>query len=66
MRDCVDTPILRIKSCEFHSPVFGLCVYSEPPKVEEPEKWEELQLSSLELFIQTHNKNPVERVSLKI
>ncbi|XP_034444135.1 acylglycerol kinase, mitochondrial [Hippoglossus hippoglossus] len=32
----------------------------EPPKVEEPEKWEEKQLSTLELFIQTHNKNPVE------
>uniref|UniRef100_A0A3B4T3E0 Acylglycerol kinase, mitochondrial n=1 Tax=Seriola dumerili TaxID=41447 RepID=A0A3B4T3E0_SERDU len=38
----------------------------EPPKVEEPEKWEEQQLSTLELFIQTHNKNPVERVSQKI
>ncbi|XP_072241509.1 acylglycerol kinase, mitochondrial [Leuresthes tenuis] len=33
----------------------------EPPKVEEPEKWEEQQLTSLELYIQTHNKNPVER-----
>ncbi|KAM7414163.1 hypothetical protein PAMA_019130 [Pampus argenteus] len=33
----------------------------EPPKVEEPEKWEEQQLSSLEVFIQTHNKNPVEK-----
>lgn len=33
----------------------------EPPKVEEPEVWEEQQLSTLELFIQTHNKNPVER-----
>ncbi|XP_028263763.1 acylglycerol kinase, mitochondrial [Parambassis ranga] len=33
----------------------------EPPKVEEPEKWEEQHLSTLELFIQTHNKNPVER-----
>ncbi|XP_060932441.1 acylglycerol kinase, mitochondrial [Limanda limanda] len=32
----------------------------EPPKVEEPEKWEEKQLSTLELFIQTHNKNPME------
>lgn len=32
----------------------------EPPKVEEPEKWEEQQLSTLELFIQTQNKNPVE------
>ncbi|XP_008290565.1 acylglycerol kinase, mitochondrial [Stegastes partitus] len=33
----------------------------EPPKEAEPEKWEEQQLSTLELFIQTHNKNPVER-----
>uniref|UniRef100_A0AAQ5XJS2 Acylglycerol kinase, mitochondrial n=1 Tax=Amphiprion ocellaris TaxID=80972 RepID=A0AAQ5XJS2_AMPOC len=33
----------------------------EPPKEEEPEQWEEQQLSTLELFIQTHNKNPVER-----
>ncbi|CAN9498732.1 unnamed protein product [Ophioblennius macclurei] len=33
----------------------------EPPKVEEPEKWEDQQLSTLELFIQTHNKNPVQR-----
>ncbi|KAK2841974.1 hypothetical protein Q5P01_012174 [Channa striata] len=33
----------------------------EPPKVEEPERWEEKQLSTIELFIQTHNKNPVER-----
>nr|XP_046249368.1 acylglycerol kinase, mitochondrial [Scatophagus argus] len=33
----------------------------EPPKVEEPEEWKEEQLSTLELFIQTHNKNPVER-----
>lgn len=32
----------------------------EPPKVEEPEKWEDQQLSTLELFIQTHNKNPVQ------
>lgn len=33
----------------------------EPLKVEEPEKWEEQQLSSLELLVQTHNKNPVKR-----
>ncbi|KAM8860545.1 acylglycerol kinase, mitochondrial [Synchiropus picturatus] len=33
----------------------------EPPKEEEPEKWEEQELSSLELYIQTRNKNPVER-----
>ncbi|XP_041854093.1 acylglycerol kinase, mitochondrial [Melanotaenia boesemani] len=33
----------------------------EPPKVEEPEKWEEQQLSTLELYIQTHNKNPVQK-----
>lgn len=32
----------------------------EPPKVEEPVKWEEKQLSTLELLIHTHNKNPVE------
>ncbi|XP_051917713.1 acylglycerol kinase, mitochondrial [Hippocampus zosterae] len=31
----------------------------EPPK-EEPEQWEQQKLSSLELHIQTHNKNPVE------
>uniref|UniRef100_A0A3B5A5X5 Acylglycerol kinase, mitochondrial n=1 Tax=Stegastes partitus TaxID=144197 RepID=A0A3B5A5X5_9TELE len=30
--------------------------YWYPPA--EPEKWEEQQLSTLELFIQTHNKNP--------
>lgn len=33
----------------------------EPPKVEEPEEWKEQKLSTLELFIQTHNKNPVQR-----
>ncbi|XP_031721665.1 acylglycerol kinase, mitochondrial [Anarrhichthys ocellatus] len=33
----------------------------EPPKVEEQEQWKEEHLSTLELFIQTHNKNPVER-----
>nr|XP_040018168.1 acylglycerol kinase, mitochondrial isoform X1 [Gasterosteus aculeatus aculeatus] len=33
----------------------------EPPKVEEPEQWKEEHLSTLELFIHTHNKNPVER-----
>ncbi|XP_068579133.1 acylglycerol kinase, mitochondrial [Cebidichthys violaceus] len=33
----------------------------EPPKVEEPEQWKEEHLSTLELFIQTHNKNPVEQ-----
>lgn len=32
----------------------------EPPKMEEPEVWKEQQLSTLELYIQTHNKNPVE------
>ncbi|XP_073328012.1 acylglycerol kinase, mitochondrial [Pagrus major] len=32
----------------------------EPPKVDEPEVWREQKLSTLELFIQTHNKNPVE------
>uniref|UniRef100_A0A669B142 Acylglycerol kinase, mitochondrial n=1 Tax=Oreochromis niloticus TaxID=8128 RepID=A0A669B142_ORENI len=39
--------------------------WNPPAEVEEPEKWEEQQLSTLELFIQTHNKNPVERVSYK-
>lgn len=43
-----------------------LCVFSEPPKVEEPEKWEEQRLSTVELFIKTHNKNPVETVSPNI
>lgn len=33
----------------------------EPPKVEEPEIWQERQLSTLELLIHTHNKNPLER-----
>lgn len=33
----------------------------EPPKVEEPEEWKEQQLSTIELFIQTYNKNPVQR-----
>nr|XP_057942844.1 acylglycerol kinase, mitochondrial [Doryrhamphus excisus] len=33
----------------------------EAPKAEEPEQWKEEKLSSVELFIQTHNKNPVER-----
>lgn len=32
----------------------------EPPKVEEPVKWEEKQLSTLELSVHTHNKNPVQ------
>lgn len=43
--------------------LFGLCLCSEPPKVEEPEEWKEQKLSTLELFVQTHNKNPVQRVS---
>ncbi|XP_029290484.1 acylglycerol kinase, mitochondrial [Cottoperca gobio] len=35
----------------------------EPPKEEEeePEPWQEEHLSTLELYIQTHNKNPVKR-----
>ncbi|TNN85083.1 Acylglycerol kinase, mitochondrial [Liparis tanakae] len=33
----------------------------EPPKEEEPEQWQEEHLSTLELFIQTQNKNPMER-----
>ena len=39
-----------------------VCVRVEPPKVEEPVQWEEKQLSTLELSIHTHNKNPVETV----
>lgn len=38
---------------------------SEPPKLEEPEQWKEEKLSTLELLVQTHNNNPVERASLK-
>uniref|UniRef100_A0A667ZW26 Acylglycerol kinase, mitochondrial n=1 Tax=Myripristis murdjan TaxID=586833 RepID=A0A667ZW26_9TELE len=41
-------------------------VEGKPPKVEEPEKWMEQQLSTLELMIKTHNKNPVEMVSPEI
>lgn len=33
----------------------------EPPKIEETEKWEEKKLSTFELCIHTHNKNPVTR-----
>lgn len=33
----------------------------EPPKIEESEKWEEKKLSTFELCIHTHNKNPVTR-----
>ena len=39
-----------------------VCVCVEPPIVEEPVQWEEKQLSTLELSIHTHNKNPVETV----
>lgn len=46
---------------ELMSHVGSVC--SEPPKSEEPEKWEEQHLSTSELYIQTHNKNPVEGVS---
>lgn len=44
---------------------FGLlCVLAPPvPPAEEPEQWQQQQLSTLELYIQTHNKNPIERVS---
>ncbi|KAJ8392020.1 hypothetical protein AAFF_G00083300 [Aldrovandia affinis] len=31
----------------------------EPPKEEKPEPWEDLQISTLELSINTHNRNPV-------
>lgn len=33
----------------------------ESPKVEEPEEWKEEKLSTYELFIKTHNQNPVKR-----
>lgn len=44
---------------------FGLlCVLAPPaPPAEEPEQWQQQQLSTLELYIQTHNKNPIQRVS---
>ncbi|KAL0968512.1 hypothetical protein UPYG_G00267850 [Umbra pygmaea] len=32
----------------------------EPPKVDEPERWDEKTLSTLELLIHTQNKNPVQ------
>lgn len=41
-------------------------VCAEPPKVEEPERWNERMLSTLELSIHTQNKNPVQTVSKKI
>lgn len=31
------------------------------PPAEEPEQWQQQQLSTLELYIQTHNKNPIEQ-----
>uniref|UniRef100_A0A8C7QXB2 Acylglycerol kinase, mitochondrial n=1 Tax=Oncorhynchus mykiss TaxID=8022 RepID=A0A8C7QXB2_ONCMY len=34
----------------------------ESPKVEEPERWDERTLSTLELSIQTQNKNPLSKV----
>uniref|UniRef100_A0A672GM51 Acylglycerol kinase, mitochondrial n=1 Tax=Salarias fasciatus TaxID=181472 RepID=A0A672GM51_SALFA len=46
--------IRRLKNY-WSPPVEGECL--------SPEKWEDQQLSTLELFIQTHNKNPVQRVS---
>lgn len=33
----------------------------EPPKTEEPETWDDQKLSTFELFVQTHNNNPVKR-----
>lgn len=36
-------------------------VEAPPPPMKEPEQWQERQLSTLELYIQTHNKNPIER-----
>uniref|UniRef100_A0A3B3U929 Acylglycerol kinase, mitochondrial n=1 Tax=Poecilia latipinna TaxID=48699 RepID=A0A3B3U929_9TELE len=38
---------------------------AEPLKPEEPEKWEEQQLNTAELYIQTHNKNPAENKKVK-
>ncbi|KAJ8249644.1 hypothetical protein COCON_G00228600 [Conger conger] len=35
----------------------------EPPKEEEPERWEELQISTVELSIKTNNRNPVAKRS---
>ena len=51
--------------CCFNNPSF-VCLHSETPKVEEPEKWTDREFSTLELLIHTHNKNPVERVSNEI
>ncbi|XP_016405976.1 acylglycerol kinase, mitochondrial [Sinocyclocheilus rhinocerous] len=33
----------------------------EPPKESEPERWESKDISTLELTVSTHNKNPVKR-----
>lgn len=46
--------------------VFCRLVCSEPPKVEVAEKWEEQQLATVELYVQTHNKNPVDRVGVTL
>ncbi|XP_036376188.1 acylglycerol kinase, mitochondrial [Megalops cyprinoides] len=47
--------IIRRLKLYFNPPV------EEPPKEETPEPWEELQISTVELSIKTHNKNPVLR-----
>ncbi len=38
----------------------------EPPKEPEPERWESKDISTLELTVSTHNKNPVKRVSTDV
>lgn len=38
----------------------------EPPKETEPERWESKDISTLELTVSTHNKNPVKRVSTDV
>ncbi|KAG7263041.1 hypothetical protein CRUP_009447, partial [Coryphaenoides rupestris] len=54
-RPSLPSRILRRLKNYWYPPV------EEPPKVEEPEIWQERQLSTLELLIHTHNKNPLER-----
>lgn len=58
---CIDTENPVVIYFDFWVTLF----FSEPPKLEEPEEWKEEKLSTLELLVQTHNNNPVERVSLK-
>lgn len=62
---------MKVACIDIENPVviyfdfWALLFLSEPPKLEEPEQWKEEKLSTLELLVQTHNNNPVERVSLK-